>query len=42
MEQFKWRFAMEETMGSVWKANTKLTEFPALDRDIKTDVLIIG
>ena len=29
-------------MGSVWKANTKLTEFPALDRDIKTDVLIIG
>ncbi len=29
-------------MGSVWKANTKLTEFPELNGDIKTDVLIIG
>lgn len=29
-------------MESVWQANTKLPEFPKLDRDIKTDVLIIG
>lgn len=35
-------FAMEETMKSVWQANTKLPEFPELDRDTKTDVLVIG
>lgn len=29
-------------MKSVWQANTKLPEFPKLDKDIKTDVLIIG
>lgn len=29
-------------MKSVWQANTKLPEFPKLERDIKTDVLIIG
>ncbi len=29
-------------MKSVWQANTKLPEFPKLDRDAKTDVLIIG
>lgn len=29
-------------MESVWQANTKLPEFPKLDRDTKTDVLIIG
>lgn len=29
-------------MKSVWQANTKLPEFPKLERDAKTDVLIIG
>ena len=29
-------------MESVWQANTKLPEFPKLDKDVKTDVLIIG
>lgn len=29
-------------MKSVWQANTKMPEFPKLDKDIKTDVLIIG
>lgn len=29
-------------MESIWQANTKLPEFPKLDKDIKTDVLIIG
>lgn len=29
-------------MESVWQANTKLPEFPKLDKDTKTDVLIIG
>lgn len=29
-------------MESVWQANTKLPRFPKLDRDTKTDVLIIG
>lgn len=29
-------------MKSVWQANTKLPKFPKPDRDIKTDVLIIG
>ena len=29
-------------MGSVWQANTKLPEFPKLDKDVKADVLIIG
>ena len=29
-------------MESLWQANTKLPEFPKLDRDTKTDVLIIG
>lgn len=29
-------------MESVWQANTKLPQFPKLDKDIKTDVLIIG
>lgn len=29
-------------MESVWHANTNLPEFPKLDRDTKTDVLIIG
>lgn len=29
-------------MESVWQANTKLPEFPKLNRDTKTDVLIIG
>lgn len=29
-------------MKSVWQVNTKLSEFPKLERDIKTDVLIIG
>ena len=29
-------------MESVWQANTKLPEFPELDKNIKTDVLIIG
>ncbi|MBQ8349475.1 MAG: FAD-dependent oxidoreductase [Ruminococcus sp.] len=29
-------------MKSLWQANTKLPEFPKLDSDIKTDVLIIG
>lgn len=33
---------MEETMESVWQTNTKLPEFPKLDRDTKTDVIIIG
>ncbi len=29
-------------MESVWQTNTKLPEFPKLDRDTKTDVIIIG
>lgn len=29
-------------MESIWKANTSLPNFPQLDKDIKTDVLIIG
>lgn len=29
-------------MKSVWRANTKLPEFPKLDKDVKTDILIIG
>ncbi|MCM1226240.1 MAG: FAD-dependent oxidoreductase [Clostridium sp.] len=29
-------------MESIWQANTKLPEFPKPDKDIKTDVLIIG
>lgn len=29
-------------MESVWQANTKLPEFPELERNIRTDVLIIG
>lgn len=29
-------------MESVWNANTKLPEFPESEKDIKTDVLIIG
>lgn len=29
-------------MKSVWQTNTKLPEFPKLDKDVKTDVLIIG
>ena len=29
-------------MESVWQTNTKLREFPKLDKDTKTDVLIIG
>ena len=29
-------------MESVWNVNTKLPEFPKLEKDIKTDVLIIG
>ena len=29
-------------MKSVWQANSKLPEFPKLDKDVKTDVLIIG
>lgn len=29
-------------MKSVWQDNTKLPEFPKLDRDVKTEVLIIG
>ncbi|MDE5854472.1 MAG: FAD-binding oxidoreductase, partial [Ruminococcus sp.] len=33
---------MEDTMESVWQANTKLPGFSKLDRDTKTDVLIIG
>ncbi len=33
---------MGETMESVWRADTKLPEFPELDRDTETDVLIIG
>ena len=35
-------FIMEDTMESIWQANTKLPEFPKLERDMKTDVLIIG
>ena len=29
-------------MESVWNVNTKLPEFPKPEKDIKTDVLIIG
>ena len=29
-------------MNSVWQANTKLPEFPKLNKDVKTSVLIIG
>lgn len=29
-------------MKSVWQTNTELPDFPNLDRDIKTDILIIG
>ncbi|MBQ6570279.1 MAG: FAD-dependent oxidoreductase [Clostridia bacterium] len=29
-------------MESIWKASAEMPRFPALDRDIKTDVLIIG
>lgn len=29
-------------MESVWQTNTKLPKFPKLDKDVKTDVLIIG
>lgn len=29
-------------MESIWLNNSKLPEFPELDKDIKTDVLIIG